>query len=272
MLQHARCNDISKLHTFKVPLREEFVDDASSGQNTTAWCGSNIKTLETDLRQKGVKANITAIPIEPGVYLTFPQIRDELRVIKSHYNAKVFKVKDATDRELDLVRNAVQIYRATKRSWFKWMDDVDNQLASLAESKSHDQQAAHELAGASLSGSFVAVWIEWDLGALDLEEFLLKNGVLADVPVIQPLKYDLCEIWVKDNRKDEIKLLFAGKIYADFDKKSALVSFCGYEGSLQIVLTSYRNNTGISAGQKELVDSRIEQLKGRIKESGSSKI
>lgn len=161
------------------------------------------------------------------------------------------------------------------------MDDVDNQLAPLAESKSHEQQAAHELADTSLSGSFVAIWIEWDLGALDrvdtakrtdLEEFLLKNGVLADVLFIQPLQYGLCEIWVKDNRKDEIELLFAGKMYADFDKKSALVSFCGYKGSLQIVLTSYRNNTGIWAEQKELVDSRIEQLKGRIKESGSSKI
>jgi hypothetical protein len=78
----------------------------------------------------------------------------------------------------------------------------------------------------------------------DLEEFLLKKGVLDDVDFIQPLNYYLCEILVKVSRADEIKLLFAGKVYTQFDKNSALVSVSGYRQSLLKVLTLYKNHTG----------------------------
>lgn len=269
----------------KVSLHKGFVDDASNKQDTTAWCEACIKALKTSLLQKGVEVDITAVPIESGVYLTCPLTRGELRVINGYCNAEVFEVMDATYNQLKLMQNALLIFRATEKPWLKWMDDVNNEFYSLLESKSHEQQAAHEFADL-LSGSYVPVWVKWDLGALDmadktkrtdLDEFLSNKGVLlADVPVIQPLKYDLCEILVKDNRKDEIKRLLAGKTYAEFDEESALVSVCGHRGSLCMVLNSYKNNTRTWVGQKMLVKGRVKQLeeklKGRIEESGSSEI
>ncbi|PCG88186.1 Hypothetical protein PENO1_111610 [Penicillium occitanis (nom. inval.)] len=189
MLQHARGEDIWKLHILKVSLREEFVNDASNEQNTTAWCGSRIKALEINLDQKGVTVDITAVPIESGEYLTRPRTRKELRVIKTHCNAEIFEVKDATYGQLVLMQNALRIYRATEKPWLKWMDNVNNQLDSLAESKSHEQQAAYGFADGPLllspSGSSRTCSGNGGYDQADGSRGIsTKNGVLADVPTV----------------------------------------------------------------------------------------
>lgn len=163
---------------------------------------------------------ITALPVGLGLYITYPQ-----------------------------------------KEWHQWMEDLDKKLLSLMVTKTH--------LAAPLSGSFVPEWVKWDLEALDkadttkrtdLEEFLLEQGILAHVRLIQPLKYDLCEIWVENDQRNKIRLLFAGKIYAPFDKESDLVRVCGSKESFRIVLVSYENITRTWTGQNMLVKDRIKQL------------